>query len=325
MGTSVVTIPTGDERVVRNIELSPAMRYALTTRTRVRVGTAKALESRGLVTIGGTVGYTIHLTEAGRAARDELLAPLVPGARIRHTQHGKLGRVVAVETGEHYDVVTLRWDGWTENTSGSPAYLEVITDLADEPGTTRRELHDAGDHETCLRGECDEPPLSDLEAEQDQDWRAARGVATEVDAVVRERESRSASAHLRRARVLVTLLGAAEFAGVPDFTGADVRAYGNDVEVQLMRPEDLAPWAHLLGVDRVVVERRGTFVRVAVDATMHGMPVRCWDHLTDYEQGERMHAWAVAHGITALDWSVESEFSLTVSEYLAALAATEQG
>lgn len=164
--------------VTNHSDLSQAMRYALTTRTRVRVSTAKALESRGLVTIGGTVGYTVHLTEAGRAARDALLAPLTSGARIRHTQHGKLGRVVAVETGEHYDVVTLRWDGWNADTSGSPAYLEVIAD--DEPtaeaylsgaatldqymsGTTRQQLHDAGNHETCLRGECDE-----LEADLDR-------------------------------------------------------------------------------------------------------------------------------------------------------------
>lgn len=179
----------------------------------------------------------------------------------------------------------------------------VVKNLSDLPGT--------------IQDWCDEPPLNDLEAEQDQDWRATQAI--------RDSGSRNVSAHLRRARVLLTLLGAAEFAKVPDFTGADLRAYGNDVEIQLMSPEHLAPWAGLLGVDRVVVERRDTFVRVAVDATMHGMPVRCWDHLTDYEHGERMHSWAVAHGVTAQDWAVDSEFSLTVPEYLAALAATRQG
>lgn len=223
------------------------------------------------------------------------------------------------------------------------------------PGTTRQQQHDAGNHETCLRGECDElrpdrpcgfrwvaeiepcPRCGLSAASHDQDWPSAvtdrPAWRDELDAqvrevppaVVRERESRSVSAHLRRARVLLTLLGAAEFVGVPDFTGADLRAYGNDVEIQLMSPEHLAPWAGLLGVNRVVVERRDTFVRVAIDSTMHGMQVRCWDHLTDYRQGRRMHSWAVAHGVTAQDWAVDSEFSLTVPEYLAALAATRQG
>lgn len=320
--------------VVKNLsDLSPAMRYALTTRNWIRRSTADALVRRGLVTLGDTrpsFGWTVYLTEAGRAARDELLAPLVPGARIRHTEHGKLGRVVRVELGENYDVVTLRWDGWNSDTSGSPAYLEVIAE--DEPMHWTERGRPS--HSDPTAEQCDEPPMNDLEAEQDQDWRATltggcpndpEAIRAEVDAVVREHAPRSVSAHLRRARVLLTLLGAAEFAGVPDFTGADLHAYGNDVEIQLMSPEHLAPWAHLLGVNRVVVERRDTFVRVAVDATLFGLPVRCWDHLTEYEQGQRMHSWAVTHGVTAKHWTVDSEFSLTVPEYLAALAATRQG
>jgi hypothetical protein len=119
------------------------MRSALVDRYRVKDPTLAALVRRGLAVAHDPVGHgdggcPITLTEAGRAARDAILAPFAPGVRVRNTLSGLVGTVVLAERGERCDVVTLRWDDWGSDTSGSPAYLEVL-----EPDTAKAYL--AGD------------------------------------------------------------------------------------------------------------------------------------------------------------------------------------
>ena len=114
--------------------LTPLMRAALVDRNWVKYPQAKGLADRGLASyrpwsehIKGR--YTVTLTNAGEAAREAILAPLVPDARVRNTLTGLVGRVVRVERSENFDVVVLLWDGSENETCGSAAYLEII----DEP------------------------------------------------------------------------------------------------------------------------------------------------------------------------------------------------
>jgi hypothetical protein len=135
------------------------MRAALVDRAVVKYPQARGLEARGLATAAANNdmvgGWHVTLTDTGEAARAAILAPLVPGVRVRHTLHGKVGRVVRVESTYDYDVVTLVWDGSEVETCGTPAYLMVeppkaesdpevfdpfwVRNLVDRVG---RELHD---------------------------------------------------------------------------------------------------------------------------------------------------------------------------------------
>lgn len=126
---------TDDERpaaVVTNVsDLTVPMRAGLTDRYRVPAETARALRRRGLVVARGEAahgGYQVELTEAGKRARDAVLAPLTERARVRNIRTGLVGRVVRLSRTERCDVVVLRWDTWRTDTAGSPAYLEVVSD-----------------------------------------------------------------------------------------------------------------------------------------------------------------------------------------------------
>lgn len=118
--------------VVTNVsDLTVPMRAGLTDRYRVPAETARALRRRGLVVARGEAafgGYQVELTEAGKRARDAVLAPLTERARVRNIRTGLVGRVVRLERSERCDVVVLRWDTWRTDTAGSPAYLEVVSD-----------------------------------------------------------------------------------------------------------------------------------------------------------------------------------------------------
>lgn len=117
-------------------DLTHLMKASLVDRSRVPRGTADALARRGLIVpIADTAkrwmgGYAITLTPAGEQARDALIPQV--GARVRNIRTGLLATVQDVQHSDLFDIAVIRIDGWSEDTAGSPAYLEIVEPVAEQ-------------------------------------------------------------------------------------------------------------------------------------------------------------------------------------------------